>query len=92
MGSISKSLLILAVLAAVVLLLSSKVAARDLAETSTEKKKGEVATEDYYYNSYVPITNTFCPTGCCRYDYSQNRCEACCQSPYDAETQADPPH
>ncbi|KAK8474018.1 hypothetical protein V6N13_088319 [Hibiscus sabdariffa] len=99
MGSISKSFLILAVLAAVVLLLSSKVAARALAETTTQKKKGEVATEDYYYGnpySYAPITNSFCPSGCCRYDF-QNRCEACCQSPYDgetvdAETHADPPH
>ncbi|GMI69124.1 hypothetical protein HRI_000581700 [Hibiscus trionum] len=46
MGSISKSFLILALLAAVVLLVSWDVAARDLAETTTEKiNKGEVATE-----------------------------------------------
>ncbi|KAK8717776.1 hypothetical protein V6N13_045033 [Hibiscus sabdariffa] len=46
MGSISKSFLVLALLAAPLLLVSREVAARDLAETTTEKiNKGEVATE-----------------------------------------------
>ncbi|GMI69123.1 hypothetical protein like AT2G05540 [Hibiscus trionum] len=45
MGSISKSFLLLALLSAIVLLISSQVAARDLAETTTEKNNGEVATE-----------------------------------------------
>ncbi|KAK6259555.1 hypothetical protein SCA6_014029 [Theobroma cacao] len=41
----SKVFLLLALVAAVVLLVSSEVVAKDLAETSTEKKNGEVATK-----------------------------------------------
>ncbi|XP_021274432.1 glycine-rich protein-like [Herrania umbratica] len=41
----AKAFLLLALVAAVVLLVSSEVAAKDLAETSAEKKNGEVATK-----------------------------------------------
>ncbi|KAE8690163.1 hypothetical protein F3Y22_tig00110925pilonHSYRG00076 [Hibiscus syriacus] len=40
MGTISKSFLLLALLSALVILIASEVAARDLAETTTEKKNG----------------------------------------------------
>ncbi|KAL4351907.1 hypothetical protein GQ457_06G019050 [Hibiscus cannabinus] len=79
MGSISKSFLILGVLAAVVLVLSSKVEARALAETTTEKKKGEVAIENVRAMQEFPPAyhaGGFCGNGCCRSnDYG---CQMCC--------------
>ncbi|XP_039003791.1 cold and drought-regulated protein CORA-like [Hibiscus syriacus] len=45
MGSIPKSFLLLPLLSAVVLLIASEVAARDLAQTTNEMENGEVATE-----------------------------------------------
>ncbi|KAK8589487.1 hypothetical protein V6N13_088316 [Hibiscus sabdariffa] len=78
MGSISKSFLVLAVLAAVVLVLSSEVEARALAETTTEKKKGGVAIENVRAMQEFPPAygRGLCPNGCCR--FNSYGCQMCC--------------
>ncbi|XWS31033.1 hypothetical protein CRYUN_Cryun23aG0042400 [Craigia yunnanensis] len=99
----SKAFLLLALLAAFVLLISSVVAARDLAETSSEKNYGEVATEINGVDD-AKYGGSGCPGwqggyggrydfGCCRSDYYGRGSRKCCShtgQAVDAETQADP--